>query len=39
LHQTYPCDPLLVAQPIAEPLKLLTVDAVLARYSDLIMLA
>jgi PIN domain nuclease of toxin-antitoxin system len=39
LHHTDPFDRLLLAQAIAEPLKLLTVDAMLARYSDLIILA
>jgi PIN domain nuclease of toxin-antitoxin system len=38
LHHTDPFDRLLIAQAIAEPLKLLTVDATLARYSDLIVL-
>ena len=38
LHHTAPFDRLLIAQAIAEPLKLLTVDATLARYSDLIVL-
>jgi PIN domain nuclease of toxin-antitoxin system len=33
-----PFDRLLVAQAIAEPLKLLTADAMLARYSDLVVL-
>jgi PIN domain nuclease of toxin-antitoxin system len=39
LHHTDPFDRLLVAQAIAEPLKLLTVDNVLARYSDLVVIA
>jgi hypothetical protein len=29
----------LIAQALAEPLKLLTADAVLAKYSDVVMLA
>jgi PIN domain nuclease of toxin-antitoxin system len=37
-HHADPFDRLLVAQAIAEPLKLLTADAVLAKYSDLVML-
>jgi PIN domain nuclease of toxin-antitoxin system len=39
LHHTDPFDRLLIAQAMAEPLKLLTVDTVLAQYSDLVMLA
>jgi PIN domain nuclease of toxin-antitoxin system len=39
LHHTDPFDRLLIAQAIAEPLKLLTVDSVLAPYSDMILLA
>ena len=35
MHHTDPFDRLLVAQAVAEPLKLVTADAVLARYSDL----
>jgi len=38
LYHTDPFDRLLVAQAIAEPLKLLTADAVLAQYSDLVVL-
>jgi PIN domain nuclease of toxin-antitoxin system len=37
-HHADPFDRLLVAQAIAEPLKLLTADAVLARYSELVVL-
>jgi PIN domain nuclease of toxin-antitoxin system len=37
-HHTDPFDRLLVAQAIAEPLRLLTADAVLARYSDVVTL-
>ena len=36
LHHSDPFDRLLVAQAIAEPLKLLTADAVLAKYSDIV---
>ncbi len=39
MHHTDPFDRLLVAQAIAEPLKLLTVDKVLAKYSDLVVIA
>jgi PIN domain nuclease of toxin-antitoxin system len=39
LHHTDPFDRLLLAQAIAEPLKLLTVDKVLAKYSDLVVIA
>lgn len=39
LHHTDPFDRLLVAQAIAEPLKLLTVDKILAKYSDLVVIA
>ena len=39
LHHTDPFDRLLIAQAIAEPLRLLTGDAMLARYSDLVLLA
>jgi PIN domain nuclease of toxin-antitoxin system len=39
LHHTDPFDRLLIAQAMAEPLRLLTADAKLARYSELIMLA
>ena len=38
LHHHDPFDRLLVAQAIAEPLKLLTADATLARYSNIVML-
>ncbi len=38
MHHTDPFDRLLVAQAVAEPLKLVTADAVLARYSDLVLL-
>ncbi len=38
MHHTDPFDRLLVAQAVAEPLKLVTADAVLARYSDLVVL-
>ncbi|MFA7503679.1 MAG: type II toxin-antitoxin system VapC family toxin [Burkholderiaceae bacterium] len=37
LHHNDPFDRLLVAQALAEPLKLLTADAVLAKYSDLVL--
>jgi PIN domain nuclease of toxin-antitoxin system len=37
-HHQDPFDRLLVAQAIAEPLKLLTADAALARYSNIVML-
>ena len=37
-HHNDPFDRLLVAQAVAEPLKLVTADAVLARYSDLVVL-
>lgn len=37
-HHSDPFDRLLVAQAMAEPLKLVTVDGVLAKYSDLVML-
>jgi PIN domain nuclease of toxin-antitoxin system len=39
LHHTDPFDRLLIAQAIAEPLRLFTVDALLARYSDLVLMA
>lgn len=39
LHHTDPPDRLLLAQAIAEPIKLLTVDKVLAKYSDLVVIA
>src|SRR4249920_3757380 len=38
LHHSDPFDRLLVAQAMAEPLRLLTADAILARYSELVML-
>lgn len=38
LHHNDPFDRLLIAQAVAEPLKLLTADATLARYSDVVML-
>lgn len=38
LHHSDPFDRLLLAQAIAEPLRLLTADAVLAQYSDVVML-
>ncbi len=38
LHHNDPFDRLLVAQAIAEPLKLLTADAMLAHYSELVVL-
>ena len=37
-HHSDPFDRLLVAQATTEPLKLLTADAVLARYSDVVVL-
>jgi PIN domain nuclease of toxin-antitoxin system len=37
-HHGDPFDRLLVAQAMAEPLRLLTADAVLAKYSDLVIL-
>lgn len=37
LHHHDPFDRLLVAQALAEPLRLVTADAVLAQYSDLIL--
>jgi len=36
LHHSDPFDRLLIAQALAEPLKLVTADAVLAMYSELI---
>jgi PIN domain nuclease of toxin-antitoxin system len=39
LHHTDPFDRLLIAQAIAEPLKLLTVDKILAKYSDLVVIS
>ena len=38
LHHNDPFDRLLIAQALAEPLRLLTVDAALARYSELVVL-
>lgn len=38
LHHNDPFDRLLIAQALAEPMKLITVDAVLARYSNIVML-
>lgn len=38
LHHNDPFDRLLIAQALAEPLKFLTADAALARYSELVML-
>ena len=38
LHHSDPFDRLLIAQAIAEPLRLLTADAALAQYSDVVML-
>lgn len=38
LHHNDPFDRLLVAQALAEPLKLLTADEVLAKYSDVVVL-
>ena len=37
-HHTYPFDRLLVAQALAEPLKLLTADAALVEYGDIVVL-
>jgi PIN domain nuclease of toxin-antitoxin system len=39
LHHNDPFDRLLIAQALAEPLRLLTADTALARYSDIVMLA
>ncbi len=39
LHHTDPFDRLLLVQAISEPLRLLTADAMLARYSDLVLMA
>jgi PIN domain nuclease of toxin-antitoxin system len=36
-HHTDPFDRLLIAQAIAEPLKLLTVDKALAQYSEMVL--
>ena len=38
LHHNDPFDRLLIAQALAEPLKLVTVDDVLAKYSDVVLL-
>jgi PIN domain nuclease of toxin-antitoxin system len=38
VHHNDPFDRLLIAQAIAEPLKFLTADAALTRYSDLVVL-
>ena len=38
LHHNDPFDRLLISQALAEPLKLLTADEVLARYTDLVVL-
>ncbi|MEO8124084.1 MAG: type II toxin-antitoxin system VapC family toxin [Burkholderiales bacterium] len=38
LHHNDPFDRLLIAQALAEPLKLVTADEVLAKYSDLVLL-
>ena len=38
LHHSDPFDRLLIAQALAEPLKLVTVDEVLAKYSDVVVL-
>ena len=38
LHHNDPFDRLLIAQALAEPLKLLTADAVLVQYTDLVVL-
>ncbi len=38
MHHNDPFDRLLVAQALAEPLKLLTADPLVARYSDLVLL-
>jgi PIN domain nuclease of toxin-antitoxin system len=37
LHHNDPFDRLLIAQALAEPLKLVTADAVLAQYSDVVL--
>lgn len=37
-HHNDPFDRLLLAQALAEPLRLVTADAVLARYSDIVLL-
>ncbi|WP_420238617.1 type II toxin-antitoxin system VapC family toxin [Telmatobacter bradus] len=38
LHHRDPFDPLLIAQAISEPMRLLTADARLAQYSELVIL-
>lgn len=38
LHHNDPFDRLLIAQALVEPLKLVTVDEVLAKYSDVVLL-
>jgi PIN domain nuclease of toxin-antitoxin system len=38
LHHNDPFDRLLISQALAEPLRLVTVDAVLAQYSDIVLL-
>lgn len=38
-HHNDPFDRLLIAQALAEPLRLLTADAVLEQYSDLVLMA
>lgn len=38
MHHRDPFDRLLVAQAVTEPLRLLTVDALLARYGDMVLL-
>ena len=38
LHHSDPFDRLLIAQALAEPLRLVTVDEVLTRYSDVVLL-
>jgi PIN domain nuclease of toxin-antitoxin system len=38
LHHSDPFDRLLIAQALAEPLRLVTADEVLAQYSDLVLL-
>ncbi len=38
LHHNDPFDRLLIAQALAEPLKLITVDEVLAKYSDVVLI-
>jgi PIN domain nuclease of toxin-antitoxin system len=38
LHHNDPFDHLLIAQAMSEPLRLMTADAVLARYTDLVLM-